>query len=85
MMRPNEQIREACRRARLIRVKAGACAGELAGPRYVREGVAPAYVLMENDFEIRYMIACSELGFTDPHVIGYAKRLNKERAAEWDK
>ncbi len=83
-MNQNEQIREACRRAKKIRVKSGICCGDLAGPRYQREDVAPAYVVMENDFEIRYMIACSQLGFTDKWVMEYPKRLNRMRQAEWD-
>lgn len=83
-MSQREEIREACRLAKSIRVKSGASCGDLAGPRYVRQDVAPAYVVREDDFEVRYMIACSQLGFTDPHVVGYVKRLNCQRQAEWE-
>jgi hypothetical protein len=71
----NPQIVEAIQLA--SKIKLGPKDDELKGPtyRYVSDlDVRLNYQIKEANFEIKYMMACGQLGFTDPEVVDYVKK-----------
>lgn len=50
---------------------------EVSGPtfKYVSDlDMKLNYQIKEANFEIKYMMACGQLGFTDPEVVDYVKK-----------
>jgi hypothetical protein len=71
----NPQIVEALQLASKIQLNPKE--GELSGPTYKYISDLDAklnYQIKEANFEIKYMMACGQLGFTDPEVTQYVRK-----------
>jgi len=71
----NPQVVEALQLA--SKIKLSPDEGELKGPTYKYVSDLDAklnYQIKEANFEIKYMMACGQLGFTDPEVLDYVKK-----------
>lgn len=71
----NPQIVEALQLASKIQLSPKE--GELKGPTYKYISDLDAklnYQIKDANFEIKYMMACGQLGFTDPEVTQYVKK-----------
>lgn len=71
----NPQIVEALQLASKIKLLPNE--GEIKGNtfRYISDLDAKLnYQIKEANFEIKYMMACGQLGFTDPEVLDYVKK-----------
>ena len=71
----NPQVVEALRLASKIKLTPDE--SELKGNtfRYISDlDVKLNYQIKEANFEIKYMMACGQLGFTDPEVLDYIKK-----------
>jgi len=71
----NPQIVEAIQLA--SKIKLGPKENDLKSPtyKYISDiDIKLNYQIKDANFEIKYMMACGQLGFTDPEVLDYIKK-----------